>query len=243
MPLTRYRDQAGIPSNAALIWDSIHGIPYLHRPRGNQSMKQVTIHHLNQDAPTSNILPVIPKGSFTPEIYYAIVITVTIRMGYVPIFAILIAISIHPIEKNCNIRNRNRVLNRRHEWTLRQSMTVRAIMAHLHRIYTESENFLWSLQFFNLSSILSFLKSYPKATSLSCSLSLSVTVPLPMWGRQFNKKSVQRFSTAVLNVILNNIFLTKKIPHHRIPSNSKRSADINSHAWSLAQDKERSSIY
>ena len=90
MPLTRYRDQAGIPSNAALIWDSIHGIPYLHR-RGNQSMNEVTIHHLNQDAPTSNILPVISKGSFTPTIYYAIAIAIaigiTIRMGCVPIFA------------------------------------------------------------------------------------------------------------------------------------------------------------
>ena len=68
MPLTRYRDQAGIPSNAALIWDSIHGIPYLRRRRGNQSMNKVTIHHLNQDAPTRNILPVISKGSFTPDI-------------------------------------------------------------------------------------------------------------------------------------------------------------------------------
>ena len=65
IPLTRYRDQAGIPSNAALIWDSIYmGFQILHR-RGNQSMKGVTIHHLNQDAPTSSILLLIAKGLFT----------------------------------------------------------------------------------------------------------------------------------------------------------------------------------
>ena len=41
------------------------------------------------------------------------------RMGCVPIFAIVIAIPIHPIERNRNhIRNRNRVINRRCEWTL-----------------------------------------------------------------------------------------------------------------------------
>ena len=116
MPLTRYRDQAGILANAALIWDSMHGIPYLRRRRGDQSMNEVTIHHLNQDAPTRNILPVISKGSFTPEIYYAIAIAITISMGCASISAIMIAITIHPIEKNRNrnhIRNRNRVINRR----------------------------------------------------------------------------------------------------------------------------------
>ena len=39
------------------------------------------------------------------------------RMGCAPIFAIVIAIPIHPKEKNRN-RNRNRVINFRCEWTL-----------------------------------------------------------------------------------------------------------------------------
>ena len=96
-------------------------------------MNEVTIHHLNRDAPTRNILPVISKGSFTPEIYYAIAIP--IRMGCVPIFAIVIAIPIHPIEKNCN-RNRNRVLILRGECTLRQWMAAGVI----REVFTLSEH-------------------------------------------------------------------------------------------------------
>ena len=68
-------------------------------------MNEVTIHHLNQDAPTSNILPVIPKGSFTPEIYYAIAIAITIRMGCVPIFAIMIAINYSPYWKELQLQS------------------------------------------------------------------------------------------------------------------------------------------
>ena len=50
------------------------------------------------------------KGHFTHVVYYAIVIAITIRFknGLCTIFAFVIVIPIHPIEKN-----RNRLINRK----------------------------------------------------------------------------------------------------------------------------------